>query len=305
MGKTSPIVLFVYNRPDHTQRTIEALKNNILASESELFIYSDAPKNDNDKLNVDQVRQQIEVVTGFKKVTIIKQSTNMGLAKSIIDGVTDIVNRYGKVIVLEDDLVTSPYFLKFMNDALEFYSNEEKVFHVSGWNYPIHSDGLSDTFLWRTMNCWGWGTWSDRWQYFEKNTDKLIESFSKSDIKRFNLDGYENFWGQVISNKNGKIDTWAIYWYASIFKNNGLCLNPTLTFVNNIGLDGSGEHCGINTSYMSDLNLNDNIKFEKNYKENSSIINRIQEFYKKNHKSLFFRLLNKISRVLIKRNLIV
>ena len=222
----SPIVLFVYNRLWHTKQTIEALKKNELANESELFIYSDAPKNEDDQKQVENVREYLKTIDGFKKITIIERKENFGLAKSIISGVTEIVNKYGKIIVLEDDLVTSPHFLKFMNEALEFYSNKTKVWHISGWNYPIEYNKNIDTFLWRVMNCWGWGTWADRWKFFEKNIDKLVKTFSKEDIKRFNVDGYENFWNQVIENKEGKINTWAIFWYATIFKNNGLCLNP-------------------------------------------------------------------------------
>lgn len=146
--KISPIVLFVYNRPWHTKQTIESLKSNELAQESELFIYSDAAKDNDEIENVNEVRKYIETLDGFKKVTIIKREQNWGLADSIIDGVTKIVNEYGKIIVLEDDLVTSPYFLKFMNEALDFYENEEKVWHISGWNYPINnSKHNQNTFL--------------------------------------------------------------------------------------------------------------------------------------------------------------
>jgi hypothetical protein len=301
----APIVLFVYNRPDHTQKTLKALQNNTLASESELFIYSDAAKNDAAIESVNEVRQLIDNISGFKKVTIIKQEKNKGLADSIISGVTEIVNRYGKIIVLEDDLVTSPYFLTFMNDSLNFYQNKNNVWHVSGWNYPIDTKGLPDTFLWRTMNCWGWATWSDRWDYFEKNTDKLIESFTLDEINAFNLDGYENFWGQVLANKKGEINTWAIYWYATIFKNEGLCLNPVDTFVDNIGLDGSGVHCGVHTSYCSDLNFSESIAFIVDLKENRCGLKRIQEFYRRRKKAFFVRAINKIARFLIKKNVIV
>ncbi|MDD9196708.1 glycosyltransferase [Aliivibrio sp. S3MY1] len=301
----APIILFVYNRPDHTKKTIQALQQNVLASESELFIYADAAKNESAQQQVDEVCNLISDVSGFKKITVIKQETNVGLANSIISGVTEIVNKYGKVIVLEDDLVTSPYFLTFMNDALDLYSNKKDIWHISGWNYPIETDGIADTFLWRTMNCWGWATWDDRWQHFEKNTDKLMESFTAEKIKAFNLDGYENFWGQVLANKEGKINTWAIYWYASIFEKNGLCLNPTETFVDNIGLDGSGIHCGVNTSYIANLNINNNITFETNLEESSIALERIQLFYRKMEKSFLVRAINKLSRVLIKKNIVI
>ena len=172
----APIVLFVYNRPWHTKQTVEALQKNELSSESELFIYSDASKNKEAEEKVQEVREYIRTIDGFKKVTIIEREKNWGLANSIIDGVTKVVNEYGKIIVLEDDLVTSPYFLKFMNESLEFYKNEKKVWHISGWNYPIFKEQKCGTFLWKKMNCWGWSTWKDRWQYFEKNPENLLKN---------------------------------------------------------------------------------------------------------------------------------
>lgn len=300
----APIVLFVYNRPDHTRQTVEALQKNELAEQSELFIYSDEAKNDDARGNVDEVREYIDTIEGFKKVTIIKREKNWGLADSIIDGVTKIVNEYGKIIVLEDDLVTSKYFLKFMNEALEFYEGEDKVWHISGWNYPIDTNGLDDVFLWRAMNCWGWATWADRWQYFEKDTDKLISEFTKEDIKEFNLDGVEDFFGQVTANKENKIKTWAIYWYASIFQKDGLCLNPTKTFVKNIGHDGSGVHCGESESYITTLSLTKNINIFSILNENNTALNRIKSFYKKQKKSFLTRVINKIARITIRKNII-
>ncbi|WP_082409637.1 glycosyltransferase [Methylomonas koyamae] len=153
----APIVLFVYNRPWHTQKTVEALQNNELALESELIIYSDAPKYEDSKQAVLGVRSYIKSIIGFKKVTIIEREKNWGLAKSIIDGVTTVVNQYGKVIVLEDDLVTSQFFLKFMNEALNFYEGEAKVFHVSGYLYPINNEKLDSTFFFKANDMLGLG----------------------------------------------------------------------------------------------------------------------------------------------------
>ncbi len=301
----APIVLFVYNRPDHTRQTVEALQKNELAIGSERFIYSNAAKNENAEQKVNEVREYIKSIDGFKKITIIEREKNWGLANSIIDGVTKIVNEYGKIIVLEDDLVTSPYFLKFMNEALEFYKDEEKVWHISGWNYPIDTKGLGDVFLWRLMNCWGWATWADRWKYYEKNIDKIVKDFSSQDIKGFNLDGIEKgFWKQVVSNKEGKISTWAIFWYATIFKNQGLCINPSQTYVENVGLDGSGIHCGENHSYKSLLSIKKDCTFEVELSENKNALDRIKAFYKHQKKYLIIRIINKLSRIIIRKNLI-
>jgi hypothetical protein len=294
----APIVLFVYNRPRHTQQTVEALQKNKLASESELFIYSDEAKNDDARVSVDEVRKYINNINGFKKITVIKRDKNWGLANSIIDGVTKIVNEYGKIIVLEDDLVTSPYFLKFMNEALEFYKDEKKVWHISGWNYPIEAAGLDDVFLWRLMNCWGWATWADRWEHYEKDVDKTIKEFSKEDVNRFNLDGVEDFFGQVIANHEKKINTWAIFWYATIFKSNGLCLNPIQAFVENIGNDASGANCGETDMFTSKLTSFYNIQFTCEIVENITSIINLKLFYNQNKKSVFERIINKIKRII-------
>ena len=238
----SPIVLFTYNRLWHTQQTVEALQKNELANESELFIYSDGGRDEESWKKVNEVRKYLQTIQGFKDVKIIEQERNLGLADSIISGVTKIVNQYGKIIVLEDDIVTSPYFLKFMNDALNFYENEEKVWHISGWNYPIESKDSYETFLWRVMNCWGWATWQNRWIYYKKDTKELLGTFSEEDIYRFNLDGVYDFWSQVVANDEEKINTWAIYWYATIFKKQGLCLNPATPLLRNIGFTKDGTH---------------------------------------------------------------
>ena len=143
----APIALFVFNRLDNTKQTVEALKKNKLADQSELFIYSDGPRGQDTVAEVNNVRQYIKTITGFKRIKIIEHNINLGLATSIITGVTKIVNKYGKIIVLEDDLITSKYFLKFMNEALEIYKDNKKIWHISGWNYPIHEEKLNRVFF--------------------------------------------------------------------------------------------------------------------------------------------------------------
>ena len=162
MSDFAPIALFVYNRPWHTKQTVEALQKNELANKSELFIYCDNAKNKGAQKSVDEVRNFVKNIKGFKKITIIKRKRNWGLACSIIDGVTKIVNEYGKIIVLEDDLVTSPYFLEFMNDGLKMYKDDLKVASIHGYIYPIKS--LPDTFFIKGADCWGWATWKRVWE---------------------------------------------------------------------------------------------------------------------------------------------
>ena len=304
MNELAPIVLFVYNRPEHTNRTLQALQRNELAKDSELFIYADAAKDESAKIQVEKVSELISNISGFKRVTIIKQEKNIGLAASIIGGVSKIIDIYGKVIVLEDDLVTSPYFLTFMNSALDFYSEEKGVWHITGWNYPFPRSFEKDVFLWRTMNCWGWATWSDRWSHFEKNTDRLINSFSREEIKKFNLDGSYDFWRQVLDNDSGRINTWAIYWYAVIFKNDGLCLSPSHSLVNNIGNDGSGTNCGSVNHYKTDLSRINHHSFPTSMTEDSEAVDLIMKFYMSIYKSFPARVINRLSRAIIKKDIL-
>lgn len=305
MNNLAPIVLFVYNRLEHTMQTVEALKKNELADKSELIIYSDAAKNEESQMSIDLVRKYINTINGFKSVTIIERDKNFGLSNSIINGVSNILEKYGKIIVLEDDLIVSKYFLNYMNDALNFYQNEEGVWHISGWNYEIKSKGLDDSFLWRGMNCWGWGTWKSRWIFFEKDVDKILDTFSQRDIDMFSFHGYRDFWEQILGNKTGRLDTWAIFWYATIYNNKGLCLNPINSFVKNIGQDGSGTNSmPVGNLNKKNLNIKKNMQFPKEIIENSKAIKELYIFFKKQKKSLIVRGINKISRKIIKRNLI-
>jgi hypothetical protein len=186
-----------------------------------------------------------------------------------------------------------------MNEALEFYKDEKKVWHISGWNYSISALGLDDVFSWRLMNCWGWATWADKWVFFEKNTNKLVSEFSKEQIRYLNLDGSYDAWSQVILNKENKINTWAIFWYAAIVKNRGLCVNPVETLVCNIGLDGSGVHCGSSGFLKNKINqVKRNVRFKVMSVENNLAVSRIKLYYKSAKKNIFYRVIGKIYRIL-------
>lgn len=294
----APIALFVYSRLDHTQQTIESLRNNELAKKSTLFVFSDGGKDDPSWQKVEAVRDYLDRVDGFEKITLIKREANRGLASSIEDGVSQVVNEYGKVIVVEDDLVSSPYFLTYMNRALEFYKDKKEVWHISGWNCPIDTDSLEDVFLWRLMNCWGWGTWADRWAFYERDIEKCMREFTRKDIVRFNLDGAEDFFVQIRANKKGTIHTWAVFWYATIFKKNGLCVNPSQTFIRNIGLDESGEHCTAEDTFDGVLSNKNDITFSTVFEENKLALQRIQDFYIKRRGPLLARAIAKAQRTL-------
>ncbi|GHT90456.1 hypothetical protein FACS1894122_00740 [Alphaproteobacteria bacterium] len=277
--KLAPIVLFTYNRLHHTRQTVEALKANELASESELFIFSDGAKNAQAEEKVNEVREYIRTITGFKRVEIIESDSNKGLANSVIYGVTKIVNQYGKVIVLEDDLVTSKYFLRYMNDALELYENDEEVATISGYVYPIHN--LSESFFISFGESWGWATWSRAWRIFEPDGEKLLNGIrSKNLEKKFDFNDTYPYVQMLEDQINKKNNSWAIRWSASIFLKNKLCLYPQKSFVHNIGFDGGGVHCG--ECHQYDVQLASHYETLKKIPtvENKNCRKRLGEFYR-------------------------
>ena len=251
----APILLFVYNRPEHTRRCIESLLKNSLASESNLFIYADGDKDNTQQEAVNEVRNYIRTIQGFKQTTLIERSENWGLARNIIDGVTTQVNRYGKVIVLEDDLVVAPYFLQFMNEALEVYKDEPKVGHIQACDFTQDSS-LPSTFLIKWTGSWGWATWDRAWKYFNPNGKELLQELEERNLTRiFDFNGKYGFTRMLRRQIEGKNNSWAIRWNASLFLKDILSLNVGRSLVQNEGFDGSGTNCGGGGLYASHLYL--------------------------------------------------
>ena len=276
----APIVVFAYKRKNLLSQVIDALKENIYAKESDLYVFLDGYKGEKDKQEVKQTRNYARMISGFNSVTLVERNHNYGLARNIIEGVTEIVNRYGKIIVLEDDILPCRYFLKYMNDALNLYNNEEQIMEISGYSYPHDNSGLPETAFLHFADCWGWGTWKRAWDYFEKKPNKLIETFSEDDIYKFNFDGSFPFWNQVILNADGRLNTWAIFWQASIYKKEGLMLYPTKSLIRNIGFDGSGENCDISSDYNSDI-IGEPIEFFPTIiEENEEVRNKLKDFFR-------------------------
>ncbi len=247
----APIIVFNYNRPEHSLRVWEALSKNELASQSELFLYCDGPKanaTDNMRSRIDIMHRlakdfaiEAEKKGLFTNVHLICKEKNKGLADSIIDGVTEIVNQYGKVIVLEDDLVTSPSFLQFMNDGLELYKDEDRVMHISAYMWP-HRGKLPETFLCDIPNSWGWATWDRAWKYYCNDSAFLYHMFEHR-WNEFNKLGGDVLQKQLVSNFKGTLKTWYVKWYAMNLLRNGLSLYPGESLIENIGMDGTGTNC--------------------------------------------------------------
>ena len=260
-SECAPVVLFVYNRPDHAQSTLDALLENSLASETDLFVFSDGSKNEGDEQGVADVRALLRNLTGFKSVRITESATNKGLAASIIDGVTEIVNDYGRVIVLEDDLVTHPDTLSYFNASLDHFADHQGVFSISGYSHPATVMPVSDRYEYDVyaiprMQCWGWATWKDRWSKADFDmTDFDVFSASHTQTKAF------SYWvgGDALMTLRqymaGERDVWACRWVYAHYKHHAVCICPTVSLVDNIGLDGSGSNCGPRDDLKNELNV--------------------------------------------------
>lgn len=259
MTNLSPIILFIFNRPEHTKKTIDALKKNPQAQESDLFVFCDGPRNIKEVKKINETRKIIDEISGFKTVTVKKHEINHGLANSIISGVGEVLNKFKKAIILEDDIVVAPNFLQFMNEGLDFYENDERVFSISGFNFANFKQKNfdNDVFYIKGRTCsWGWATWFNRFNKVDfsvQDYEKIKQS--KELQKKFSKNG-DNLFLMLKDQMSGKIDTWDIQFCYEMFKGDKVCILPIKTMVKNIGFDSSGVHC------HSDKNMS-NFEFEE------------------------------------------
>lgn len=242
----APIALFVYNRPLHTKRLLESLRANPLSQESPLFIFADGPKRDSggqDKKNIQAVRRIIREKQWAKQVIIQEYVHNQGLFKNIIQGINQVLNQYPSIIVLEDDLELSPAFLSYMNQALHLYRDEPRVMHINAFVHPIKTT-LDHTFFTGLAMVWGWATWAHSWKAFCPDGEHLMKALKKKGRwASFDL-GRRGYFPKILARSlELPYDTWDVYWTASVCLNQGLCLSPSASLVQNWGFDGSGHHC--------------------------------------------------------------
>jgi hypothetical protein len=282
---TAPIALFAFKRLEHLKITLESLVKNKEAARTPLIIFCDAARNDDEKVAVDTVRKYIETISGFKSIKKVYREKNIGLANSIISGVTDVLNEYDSVIVIEDDLETSPYFLKYMNEALELYKHDYQVASIHGYIYPVPT-ALPETFFIRGADCWGWATWKRAWTFFESDGQKLLTRLSNENLEdKFDMHGGYPYIKMLEQQIEGKNNSWAIRWHASCFINNFLTLYPGKSLVNNIGLDNSGTHCPETDIYNQEIShLPVSLK-RLPIKENESARKQIELFLRTSNKS--------------------
>jgi len=246
---TTPITLFTYARPDHVRRTVEALLQNYQAASHDLIVFSDSARSHEKQSAVEMVRTYLGTISGFRSVTIHHRPHNFGLAKSIIDGVTHVLSEHERIIVLEDDMVTSPHFLAYMNKALDRFMDDERVISIHGYVYPVRQ-ALPEAFFLPGADCWGWATWRRGWKLFNPDGQALMDELKHRDlIKAFDFNDSYGYSKMLEGQINGINDSWAVRWYASAFLAGKLTLYPGRSLVHNIGNDSSGTHCGDNTSH--------------------------------------------------------
>ena len=300
----APVILFVYNRPDHTQATIDALSRNFLATESELYVFSDGAKRPEDNECVRQVRDIVQKIQGFKKVNVFLARENHGLAQSIISGVSMVIKNHGRAIILEDDLLTLPHFLSYMNVALQRYEKNEQIMQISGYMFPVEYDTNYDAAFLTFGASWGWATWERAWRYFDEHATGWERLLADPELRnRFDLEGTYNYSQLLVAQMHGKIDSWALRWYWSMFCRNGLILYPAISLVQNIGFDGSGTHCSgsesgvfLHADFQQSISLDKNTwNFPEQIERSINAHNAVVKFFAK-------RLMNGLSQSLHMQN---
>jgi len=246
--------MFTYCRLANTKETIEHLLKNDEAKYSDLIIYSDAPKNERAEEGVMKTREFIHSISGFKSIKIIEREKNMGLANSIVDGVTSIVNQYGRVIVLEDDLSVSPYFLKYMNEGLDRYEERKDIASIHGYIYPVKKK-MPEALLIKGADCWGWATWKRAWDVFCFDANVLYKKILNAHLEReFDFNNSYPYVDMLKRQIDGSAGSWAICWYASAFLKNMYTLYPgqSLVQLNDIVGDGA-THGSTPIAYLVDV----------------------------------------------------
>ena len=256
-----PVALFSYNRFSTLKKTLECLKRNYLADQTDIFIFSDGPKDLEDYSSILEIRNYIKKIEGFKKIILIEREINLGLSKNIISGIDHVLEKNNSVIVLEDDILTSKYFLKFMNDALTTYENFDNVCQVSGYSYLEKYSKkyeLDETYFIKGGDCMAWGTWKTSWDLFTEDAQNLYDQIKQKKLdKSFNRNNSYNYLKMLKARASEKNQSWAICWYAINFLKNKYTFYPLRTFAKHIGNDKNATNYIPSNKDGLNVNLND------------------------------------------------
>lgn len=289
----TPVVIFCFNRPLHLQRTVEALKKNKLAKVSELIIYSDGPRKQEDFQKVSEVRTYLHSISGFASVTIHESAKNKGLAASVITGVTQVLENHDSVIVLEDDMLCTSDFLDYMNDALSVYSSRKDIFSISGYSpdLPIPANYPHEVYLVPRASSWGWGTWRNKWIQADWEVKDFELLKKDSELRKKLKSGGEDLWPMLCKQQMGIINSWAVRWTWTQSKNGGYGLYPVKSKIRNIGTDGSGENFSKETSAYDNEMWEGEITLDANVHPDNALIHIFSNNYRL---SIFRKILNQL-----------
>ncbi|HEV7348041.1 glycosyltransferase [Telluribacter sp.] len=278
----APIVVFCYNRPWHLQQTIEALRQNPLAKQSQLIVYSDGPRREEDQVPVREVRAYLATVQGFKGTKIVLSENNRGLATSVIEGVSEVLEQYDRVIVLEDDMVCTTDFLDYMNRALRTYYHRPDIFSVTGYTPPIQLPPHypHDLYLAPRASSWGWGTWRDRWQQADWQVGDFEKLVKDKSLRQRLTRGGEDLWPMLVKQQRGVIDSWAVRWTWSQARRQAYGLYPRHSKIRNIGTDGSGTNFTFSTSAYGEVLAEGEVRHTADLQPDPSVIEAFQRYYR-------------------------
>jgi hypothetical protein len=279
LNSIAPVLIFTYNRLNTLESLIHSLKENFLSKNTDIIVFSDYPKTDNAIKSVLAVRNFLKTITGFNSIKIVERTENYGLAKNIIKGVTEVINEYGSVIVLEDDLITSPNFLNYMNQALNFYKDNEKIFAISGYTANLESLATleEDIYLSYRPSSWGWATWKEEWNGIDWNVKDFATFYkNKNERKKFNKGGVD-MTRMLKHCMEGKNHSWAIRWSYAMYKQNKFCVYPKVSKIQNIGFGKDATNCTGIDIYQT--NLDNSLKVEFYFPQNPTLsMQLIKEF---------------------------
>lgn len=302
--KYAPVAIFVYNRLDNTKQVVEALRQNYLAKETEVFVFSDGPKNEHYQKGVQAVRDYLKTVDGFKSFTVIERPSNYYIERNITEGVTDIVNKYGRIIVLEDDGVSAKHFLTFINKALDFYEDKKRIMHIGTFTFIKIPDNYRKTIIWRYVENTGggWATWKDRWDKFKwfQSEDEGLKMLTPEQKSRIEMEGDFKCLGSLKLNPI----PWDICWYIALTHNDGLAVNSPGSIIKNNGLFNGTHFTALNRllgKHPFDVNLDEdeNIVFEDKMEENPVAISLLKDLYRKMGKRKRDKILHYFVRFLV------
>jgi GT2 family glycosyltransferase len=241
----TPIAVFVYKRPEHAGLLLESLERCDRLNECVVTIYCDGPKSSDDCAAVEATRKLVHEWSARAGAVIIARETNLGLARSIVSGVSELCDQYGRVIVIEDDFVLNSSFVDFMLQALDRYADDQNVYQISGYMFPMRHRKKPDAFFLPLTTTWGWATWARAWQVFDWDVPDALERLQDAELRReFDLDGTYPYAAMLEQRLRHENDSWGILFWWAVFKRGGLALHPRESLLTVGGFDGSGTHVG-------------------------------------------------------------